>query len=345
MHGYCWGGCVSTVARVTNKRVKSSARDRKRVYNDFVNELGKEAGQTRTCPICGNPGANHFCSYRERRQQGETWEVRQCSRCGYGWTLPQLSAEQLASYYTADYLGDIEKTLDEFSNGTLQGTRSWRRETGKAALVERFQPQGTILDLGCAGASFLLALDPAKWNRFGVELIDEVVELVCSRSPDLEVLQGDIFSASLPKESFDVITLWHVFEHLHKPEAVLRRIRGLLKPGGWIFVSLPNLDSFQARIFRHNWFAFDDIPRHLHHYSPRSLERLFDQAGLTVVDHAFFCQLGNFHQLKHSTIHWSEEHFSSRVPYYLIKPLLLFFPWLEQLTGKFGTMTTVGRSS
>ena len=111
------------------------------------------------------------------------------------------------------------------------------------------------------------------------------------------------------------------------------------------FVSLPNLDSLQARIFRHNWFAFDDIPRHLHHYSPRSLERLFEGAGLSVVDHIFFCRMANLHQLKHSTIHWSEERFSTRLPYYFIKPLLLCFPLLERLTGKFATMTTVGRNA
>ena len=265
----------------------------------------QQLDRTHNCPVCGSPGAAHFCHYKERHKPRFTWEVRQCPRCRYGWTVPQLSTEQLAAYYTADYLGDIEKTLEEHRLGKLHGTRSWRRETEKAALVERFQRGGTILDLGCAGAYFLLALDPAKWKRFGVELIGEVVDLVRPNNPDLEVVDGDIFSASLPEASFDVITMWHVFEHLHGPEAVLRRIRDLLRPGGWIFVSLPNLDSLQARIFRHNWFAFDDIPRHLHHYSPRSLERLFEGAGLSVVDHIFFCRMANLHQLKHSTIHWS----------------------------------------
>lgn len=309
-----------------------------------MRNIGKIGGGTCSCPICGNTETVLFCNYKERQQPQRTWEVWQCLHCHYGWTIPQLNAEQLKAYYTADYLGDIEKTLDEFRNGKLQGTRSWRRETTKADLVEKFQNQGTLLDVGCAGASFLLALDPSKWKRFGIELIEEVVELVCKKTSNLEIRQGDIFSPSLPKASFDVITLWHVFEHLHEPEAVLRRIQALLKPGGWLFISLPNLDSFQSRLFRHNWFAFDDIPRHLHHYSPHSLEKLFHQVGLTVIDHICFCRLANIHQLKHSALHWSKERFSSCLPYYLMKPMILCFPFFAKLMGKFGTMTTVGRN-
>ena len=305
-------------------------------------DLNDPSRDSVACLVCGSVDHQLYCSYGEPTDVDRTWEVRRCPACGFAWTMPLLTASQISAYYEPAYLGDVRRTLDEYRQGSLQKTRSWRRETEKVQLLEQFCKGGTILDLGCAGASFLLALDPTVWKRVGVEFIGEVVAVVNEKVPDLDVHQGDIFSPSLQPASFDAITMWHVFEHLPDPRGILECVHSLLKPGGQVVISLPNFDSLQARWFRHHWLGFD-FPRHLHHFSADPLETLLVETGFQPAGRLFFSKMVNIHHIKHSAIHWSEERFSSRIPYYALKPILMLAPLLEQWTGLYGTLTMVGR--
>lgn len=289
------------------------------------------------CVGCGGRTLELFCRV-------SSWEIRRCRNCGLGSTWPSPSSEELAACYPPSYLGDTVQTLADCSSGKLQRSRSWRNETDKVRLVERFLNGGRILDVGCGDGKFLGALDRQRWRRAGVEQIREVVELVGSKLPGLELACGDLHSVRLEPGSFDAITFWHVLEHLADPLAVLGRAAELLRPGGWLFISVPNFDSLQARLFRSHWLAFD-VPRHLYHFSPGALERLLEQAGLQLRRRLFFSRRVSFHHLKHSVVHWSEAHFGGRVPYYALKPLLFAFPLLERLTGKYGILTTVAQRS
>ncbi len=300
------------------------------------------------CPLCGSRSSELFCRAfdRVRRKPEETWEILQCRDCGYGWTYPPLEEQKIGDYYPTAYLGDTSRMIEAFKAGGLQKSRSWRKETEKAELIEKFISRGTILDVGCADARFLLALDPSRWVRTGVEFSEPTVRLVSQAFPELSLIPGDIYAGDLAPGSFQVICFWHVLEHLPQPGKVLARVRQLLRPGGLVFISLPNLNSFQARLFRRFWYGFDDVPRHLHHFSPRPLQRILSAADLEFLHGPlFFSRIVNFHALKYSLINWSEEKFGSRVPYYALKPLLFGFPLLERAAGSAGIITVVaGRS-
>jgi SAM-dependent methyltransferase len=195
--------------------------------------------------------------------------------------------------------------------------------------------------VGCAEGKFLWALDASRWERCGVERDAAVVALVQGRIPGLHLVAGDEASAELEAESFDAVTCWHVFEHLHDPPVVMARLARLLRPGGRLFLSLPNLASLQAALFRRHWYPFDDVPRHLYHFSPRSLELLGARSGLAPAGRHFFSRRLNFHSLRHSAAHWAEARFGSRRPYRLLKPALALFPLLEAATGRPGIITVV----
>ncbi|HEY3130584.1 MAG TPA: class I SAM-dependent methyltransferase [Acidobacteriota bacterium] len=297
------------------------------------------------CSICSSPEVELFCTAFDRisNHPEKRWQILRCRACGFGWTFPPLAEEEIAAYYPPAYLGDVRQTLDGFLAGTLQLSRSWRKEPEKVRLLERIVRTGRILDVGSADSKFLLALDPRRWQRTGVEFNREVVDLVRSKVPGLQLVTGDIYSQELPNLSFDVITFWHVFEHLPDPRRVLHRVYRLLRPGGWLFLSVPNFDSWQARLFRRHWYAFDDVPRHLHHFSPRSLELLLQEAGIHFCRHVFFSRIVNIHCLKYSLINWSEERFGSRRPYYFLKPFLFLFHFLESFSRHYGMLTTIGR--
>ncbi len=298
--------------------------------------------QKSPCHVCGSQNTGDFCSARDRYGSG-SWQIKYCRDCGFGWTSPPLQEDQIAAYYPTAYLGDTRKALDDYFTGRLARSRSWRGEIEKVALVERYVERGRILDIGCGDGKFLWALDPQRWERTGVEASHDTIAIVRQRMRHLQLIAGNVYSDSLPVEAYDAVTFWHVFEHLPEPRRVLQRVTGLLRPGGWLFISLPNLDSLQARLFRQFWYPFGDVPRHIYHFSRRSLDRLLLEAGMTIQGHHLFSPFVNFHSLKHSLLGWSESWWHSRIPYYLLKPLLFAAPILERLTGKYGILTTVAR--
>ncbi len=299
--------------------------------------------QRSECPICLGRDAALFCVAvdRVRPAPNEMWRVIRCRGCGFGWTEPLLSGSELSNYYPSTYLGEIEARIGEFLSGELQRSRSWRGEREKVQLVERYAARGRILDVGCGDGKFLWALPPDRYERAGIERSSETVNLVRRRIQDLDLIAGDIHSRSLEPRRYDVITFWHVFEHLQEPALVLRRVGELLRPGGWLFISLPCIDSVQARLFRRFWYGFDDVPRHLHHFSEASLNLLLAKAGFRVVEHLLFSPLVNFHSLKHSLLNWNGERFRSRAPYYLLKPLLPCLQVIERVTGRYGIRTVI----
>jgi SAM-dependent methyltransferase len=297
------------------------------------------------CGVCAGRDITLFCTAfdRFRRRRESVWRIMRCRGCGFGWTSPPLKETEIAGHYPAAYLGDTARMLEDFFSGNLARSRAWKGETEKIRLVESCVRGGRILDVGCGDGKFLWALDSNRWNRTGVEFSGATLALVRPRMPDLQLVEGDLHSKELRCEYFDAITFWHVFEHLPNSTETLRRARALLRPGGWLFISLPRLDSLQAMLFRQYWYPFDDVPRHLYHFSRKSLEMLLRNAGFHLRRVVFFSRRVNFHSLKHSLLNWSRERIRSSLPYYLLKPLLFCFPLVEQFTDSYGILTAIAQ--
>jgi SAM-dependent methyltransferase len=120
-----------------------------------------------------------------------------------------------------------------------------------------------------------------SWKLFGIEISEGVAKRAQERS-GAEVFAGDILDAPFQPGSFDAITCFHVFEHLYQPRDILSKISAWLKPGGVFYTMMPNIDSAGARLFGSYWYALE-LPRHIHHFSPRSLRVLASLSGLEVV--------------------------------------------------------------
>jgi SAM-dependent methyltransferase len=295
------------------------------------------------CPICAGAEGELFCTADDRHRIDPltSYRILRCPRCGVGWTNPSPVEADMARYYPEDYLGETSRLIDEYRSGNWIGTASWRMQTEKVKLLERYCRGGSLLDVGCGEGKFLWALDAGRWKRSGIELNFATVRLVREAIPEIEIHQGSIDSVDLPPGQFDVITFWHALEHLPCPEAALTRAFRRLKPGGWIIVSAPNIASLQARWFRSNWYPFGDVPRHLFHFSPRSLEILFQNAGFEKPRFRFFSKKVNFHCWKHSMRAWCRSRFGSEKAYYVFKPALHLLPILEKVREEFAIMTAV----
>jgi SAM-dependent methyltransferase len=153
--------------------------------------------------------------------------------------------------------------------------RRWK--TRKADVVRKKQ-SGALLDLGCSSGSFLEFMGRESWRLYGVEMSSDCAKAAEARC-GAQVFVGDILDAPFPRESFDVITCFDVLEHVYEPRRVMEKVTEWLKPGGIFVVQVPNIDSAESRVFGTYWHGLE-LPRHLFHYSPKSLKFLAASAGL-----------------------------------------------------------------
>lgn len=302
--------------------------------------------EQRACPACNHREFDFFCHADDRLRVGNdpVYRILRCRTCGLGVTEPQIDPREIHRWYPSDYYGEISRPVEEYLAGTWQGTSSWRGEREKAKLVEEYCSGGRILDVGCAEGKFLWALDGRRWQRWGLEFNADLVARVDGRIPGIHLLAGSLSDLEAESGGFHAVTLWHVFEHLADPIQTLQQVRRILSPGGLLVISSPRFDSLQARMFRRDWYAFSDVPRHYFHYSRDALLRLLEREGLRPVACRFFSAAVNFHCWKYSLRSWLERRFGTQLLYYPLKPLLHLAVAWERITGTYATITVIART-
>jgi SAM-dependent methyltransferase len=142
-----------------------------------------------------------------------------------------------------------------------------------------YRDGGRALDIGCGNGHYLLFLKAMGWKTAGFDISDNVSAAVTEAG--IPIYTGSIEGLPPHAGAFDLITLWHALEHFHDPLGDLRTIRRLLADGGRLLIEVPNSDAITARVFRNDWFQWD-LPRHLSHFTPKSLARLLGEAGFRV---------------------------------------------------------------
>ena len=135
------------------------------------------------------------------------------------------------------------------------------------------KPLDKLLDIGCGAGSFLSFMNKKNFNVFGVENNTTALE-ICAKKK-LKVYNS---LETLSDKSFDIVTLWHVLEHLAKPEEVIANIHNLLTSNGVLVLAVPNFSSHDRLHYQHNWAALD-VPRHRWHFTPEGLEQMLSKAG------------------------------------------------------------------
>lgn len=152
---------------------------------------------------------------------------------------------------------------------------------GKAATILPFVAGGRLLDVGCGSGELLERHVALGWGGWGVEISPEAARYAREQR-GLRVWQGDLPGASFPAATFDMVVFSHSLEHMFSPTATLREANRILRPGGRLFLALPNAASAEARLFGRWWLGWD-VPRHLYHFTPKSLNRCLRQTGFRVI--------------------------------------------------------------
>jgi 2-polyprenyl-3-methyl-5-hydroxy-6-metoxy-1,4-benzoquinol methylase len=299
-----------------------------RKYENSVEEMSAASGtQHLACALCGSMDAQPVL---EKTINGPgaalPFRLWRCSSCNLVRTEPQLTPQALEPYYREEYWGGIGPADVNWIR------RDQRHRTG---FLYRFRREGSVLDVGCGLGFFLRALDPKRWDRYGIEPMPVPYREAARSLGSDRILSKELTAAGLPSGRFDVVTFWDSLEHLPNPRAILQEVGRLLRPGGIVLIGLPNFGGYQARHFGEDWFGLS-LPHHLCHYTSATLTRLVEHCGFRVRVMEDRSGPENYHALKHSLLnrltrlHGSR---AGRLRYYAAKPFLHPWEWISTRWG------------
>ena len=231
------------------------------------------------CPLCSKSDLQVFREVSDWRGSQETFTIRQCTNCHFLITTPRPVNEELGRYYPSeDYVSHTDKPKGLFDKVYFAVQQKNLKD--KHQKISKFITQGQLLDYGCGAGSFMQFMKQNSWEVEGVELSEQAAA-IASKRVGAKVLSP--LNYEKKEASFDLITLWHVLEHLPEIEDRLVDFYRWLKPGGYLFLALPNHRSLDARHFGSHWAAWD-VPIHLWHFNQESMKQLAKRMEMEWVD-------------------------------------------------------------
>lgn len=202
-------------------------------------------------------------------------QMVQCRICGLVYTNPRWTLNHLLrTRYTREY---FEKEYIP-THGELR-----RQARDRLRAIRRLRPKADrLLDIGCGTGIFLDSARKEGWDVVGVELSDYAANYA-RRKMKLPVITGTVMDTELDNDSFDLVTLWDVIEHLHNPREALTRIHHLLKADGLVALSTPNFGSLAANLLGKRW-GFVGPGEHIYLFTPETLHRMLSRTGFEVIE-------------------------------------------------------------
>lgn len=234
-----------------------------------------------SCPICGCNDLKKAFNAVDHFATGEVFPVCRCSRCGFHLTNDFPSEDIIGQYYDSpDYISHSDS-----KKGLIHRLYHFFRKRMLRKKISLVASQATgnpirLLEIGCGTGHFLEAAKKEGWLVSGIEKDEKARKSAINRT-GLQVKKEDEFWL-LENNSFNVVTLWHVLEHLEKLNETIHKIGEITTPDGIVVIALPNCHSYDAGFYKELWAAYD-IPRHLWHFTPATVEELLSKHGLTII--------------------------------------------------------------
>ena len=233
-----------------------------------------------TCPWCGNTTNHFYLKVKDYFLTQEEFELYQCDHCGLVFTVPRPAPEQIGNYYKSEEYYSHQQNSKGFIPRIYEGVKSINLR-GKVAMATSDMVKGRLLDIGCGVGDFLLQVKKLGWEVMGIEPSDQAANIAQSRLGFAPLKPTDY--EKLPDQSFDVITMWHVLEHVDDLKSQTKELNRLLRPGGRLVIALPNYQSFDCQYYNDKWAAWD-VPRHLNHFSQSCLQDILNTVDFKYLD-------------------------------------------------------------
>ncbi|MFM7858359.1 MAG: class I SAM-dependent methyltransferase [Flammeovirgaceae bacterium] len=230
-----------------------------------------------SCPICGGSAFKGHIQAKDYTTTGEVFNIEQCATCQFVFTNPRPTETEIGKYYQSkNYISHTDggnRLIDRVYVMARNYAMSW-----KLGLLKAHQPTGDILDFGCGTGEFLHYCQSQGWNVQGVEPSINAREIAGRKIGKRVAME----ISELKHQQFDVVTLWHVLEHIHQLESALKNILNSLRIEGTLFIAVPNYKSADGQHYQNYWAGYD-VPRHLWHFSKQTICTLLERNGLKVI--------------------------------------------------------------
>ena len=217
-----------------------------------------------TCPWCSKTTDHAYLTVNDEFLSKEEFVIMKCDACGLLFTTPRPSSETIGKYYQSDEYYSHQQNKKGFVPRVYEAVKA-RNLRYKADLALKGLSTGRLLDIGCGVGDFLVQAKALRWDVAGIEPSPQAKNIAQERLGFLPLDPNEI--SSLADHSFDVITLWHVLEHVDDLKTQISELDRLLKPEGRLVIALPNFQSFDCQHYNNKWAAWD-VPRHLNHFHP-----------------------------------------------------------------------------
>ncbi|MCU0441681.1 MAG: class I SAM-dependent methyltransferase [Bacteroidia bacterium] len=208
--------------------------------------------------------------------------LSRCSQCSFLFTNPRPALSNIGKYYQSDRY--VSHAANKSGLSFMYRIYDWVRNYSigqKIRLIRKYNQSGKLMDLGCGLGHFLNGVVQSNYfDAIGVDISDDAIQYV-KKTFGYTVLPESSLS-NQPSASLDVITQWHVLEHVHLLNDRMATLKRILNPEGTMFIAVPNSNSWDAKYYQSFWDGYD-VPRHLYHFNQQSFTQLIEKHGFKVV--------------------------------------------------------------
>lgn len=230
------------------------------------------------CPLCNGSEFKTFIKGKDFFLSGESFDIVSCSGCKFKFTNPVPKPDLLPGYYESDEYISHSQSQKGLQRRIYHVVRNYAIRS-KISMIKRFKPKGSLLDIGCGTGEFLKAIQKKDFFTIGIEPNLKARTTAKELNKLTVVDKIDKLSSGA---KFDVVTLWHVLEHINDINLIFHQIKNLLNEDGLLIVAVPNADSFDAKYYKEYWAAYD-LPRHLYHFKKGTMDLLAGKFNFEII--------------------------------------------------------------
>ena len=230
------------------------------------------------CPICESNESHNYLKSRNFRINNEPFDVQECKSCSLRYTSPLPGVSEIGKYYATDNYISHTGTKKGLINTLFHAVRFITLRQ-KQRLLKSIAKGKKHLDIGAGNGVFLEFMQSKGWDVSGIELDDQSRAAI---EKNLNLTIAKTVQERNEPETYDIITMWHVLEHVYDLKTDIQAIKDKLKQDGKLVVAIPNCASFDEKRYQEFWSAYD-LPIHLYHFRPNNIKDLFEQFDMEVV--------------------------------------------------------------
>src|SRR5882672_1523452 len=232
-----------------------------------------------SCPACDAKNIQPVITAKDYTVSHNEFEIWECPVCTLRFTQHVPDATTIKAYYQSENYISHTNTNKGLINRLYHFVRkqTLARKRRLVAYPTSKSAGRNLLDIGAGTGAFVQHMQLHGWQATGLEP-DENARQLAMEAHQVKLLPIEELG-SIASNAFDAITMWHVLEHVHALHDCINRLKEIIKPGGSIFIAVPNYTCYDAQIYKSYWAAYD-VPRHLYHFSPASIEQLLENHGL-----------------------------------------------------------------